>query len=172
MWTNAGICRKAVITKFKRNKNFWIPEFTLSLALKAAVGVLCWSNDSAHSPLFKKTLGEGTYWNDLLVLNSRTQQIQMQVSAELERKWTVSRYVKLRSRLPWARTPEKEHCLKKNIETLCHSPWKSLTLGNAWISKQVLYQNSRSWNQKKSQDWMHSCTFLVIVARLHGGYMG
>ena len=46
--------------------------------------------------------------------------------------------------------------LKKIIETLCHLPWKSLTLGNSWISKQVLYQNPRSWNQKElSQDWMH-----------------
>ena len=37
---------------------------------------------------------------------------------ELEHKWTVSRYPKLRSRLLWAskgsRTPEREHCPTKN----------------------------------------------------------
>ena len=89
MCTNAGICTKAAITEFKRNKNFWIPDdsrtqqlqmlvsytytaqltallvskFTLSLALKAehsAVGALCSSTDSAHSPPLKKALGEGT----------------------------------------------------------------------------------------------------------------
>ena len=128
-------------------------KFILSLALKAehsAVEVLCSSNDSAHSPPLKQALGEGTSWNDLLLKlcpefpNSKNPEIR---ARELEHKWTISRYPQNWD--PGSSEPTRglghlrgNTVQQKIIETLCHLAWKSMTLGNSWISKQVLYQNS------------------------------